>query len=245
MTDKTQMFAQGRVTLDDVRGAIGDTNPNETNAAKVRIALGDRGSFGTIQKHLDTLRQELATRLAPPATIGAVPPMPTDAAAAMWTAAWSAAQAVESARMLKLSADRDAALLRLDTTLQDVAGLVATVDDQTTRLEQAAMTAAELELQRVVDMQTAAADRAAAAEVAAGLAAELERARASIAEGATAAKHASELSEAGRVAMREELARLTDQIGELKAHLYKRVEAISAVPAVTDPEATDPPPAAT
>jgi len=36
------------------------------------------------------------------------------------------------------------------------------------------------------------------------------------------AAHASEMAEQGRAIMREELARLTDQIGELKANLYQR-----------------------
>jgi hypothetical protein len=45
------------VTLDEVRQAIGDTDPHNTNAAAVRRAIG-RGSLSTIQKHLDALRQE-------------------------------------------------------------------------------------------------------------------------------------------------------------------------------------------
>jgi chromosome segregation ATPase len=45
------------VTLEDVRGAVGDTDPHKTNAAAIRRALG-RGSLSTIQKHLDALRRE-------------------------------------------------------------------------------------------------------------------------------------------------------------------------------------------
>jgi hypothetical protein len=45
------------VTLEDVRGVVGDTDPHKTNAAAIRRALG-RGSLSTIQRHLDALRQE-------------------------------------------------------------------------------------------------------------------------------------------------------------------------------------------
>jgi chromosome segregation ATPase len=45
------------VTLDEVRQAIGDTDPHNTNAAAIRRVLG-RGSLSTIQRHLDALRQE-------------------------------------------------------------------------------------------------------------------------------------------------------------------------------------------
>jgi chromosome segregation ATPase len=45
------------VTLDEVRQAVGDTDPHKTNAAAIRRALG-RGSLSTIQKHLDALRRE-------------------------------------------------------------------------------------------------------------------------------------------------------------------------------------------
>jgi hypothetical protein len=45
------------VTLEDVREAIGDTDPHRTNAGAIRRALG-RGSLSTIQKHLDALRRE-------------------------------------------------------------------------------------------------------------------------------------------------------------------------------------------
>jgi hypothetical protein len=45
------------VTLEDVRGAVGDTDPHNTNAAAVRRVIG-RGSLSTIQRYLDALRRE-------------------------------------------------------------------------------------------------------------------------------------------------------------------------------------------
>lgn len=66
--------------------------------------------------------------------------------------------------------------------------------------------------------KTAAADRA-------QLAQELERTRQELAQARADAQHAAQIAEAGRELMRQELARLTDQVGELKAALYKRAEA--------------------
>ena len=48
------------VTLDDVRQALGDTDPSTTNAGKLRAILG-RGGMNTVQRHLDTIRAELRT----------------------------------------------------------------------------------------------------------------------------------------------------------------------------------------
>lgn len=54
----------------------------------------------------------------------------------------------------------------------------------------------------------------------------LERARQELAKVQADAAHAAEIAAAGRELMRQELARLTDQLGELKAALYKRAEAV-------------------
>ena len=66
----------GPVTLDDVRAAIGDTDPSTTNASKLRAALG-RGSQSTIQKHLDFIRAELAAA-APSLEATAAPEVPKE-----------------------------------------------------------------------------------------------------------------------------------------------------------------------
>lgn len=72
------------------------------------------------------------------------------------------------------------------------------------------------------DLAVAAADRAQVVQ-------ELERARQELAKVQADAAHAAEIAAAGRELMRQELARLTDQVGELKAALYKRAEAPPAV----------------
>ena len=47
------------ITKDEVMAVLGDADPMCTSAAKLRRVLG-RGSFATIQKHLDAIR---ATRI--------------------------------------------------------------------------------------------------------------------------------------------------------------------------------------
>ena len=45
----------GPITIDDVRQALADfrLNPSSTNAGAIRKIIG-RGSYATVQKHLDT-----------------------------------------------------------------------------------------------------------------------------------------------------------------------------------------------
>lgn len=231
MTDTTQTPAPAaaRVTIDDVRTVIEGTDLNKTNASKVRTLLGNRGSFETIQKHLGTLRAELAAAAAPPVAAAQVPALPADAAQAMWVAAWTAAQVQTMARAEKLSSERDAALLKLETMGQDLADQVQTMDEQASKLDQAAAAVAGVQATHLADLEKAEANQAAAAADRAQVVQELERIRQELAQEKAAAQHAAELAGSGRELMRQELARLTDQIGELKAALYKRAEASPAV----------------
>lgn len=217
-----------RVTIDDVRTVLEGTDPNATNASKVRALLGGRGSFETIQKHLGTLRQELATAATPPVPADQVPALPAEAAQAMWVAAWGAAQVQTLRRTEKLAAERDAALLKLETVGQDVAGLVATVDQQAGQLDQAAAAVAAIQAAHLADLEKAKADQGAVAAERDQLTKELERSRAELVKAQADAAHAAELAETGRAMMRSELDRLTDQVGELKAHLYKRADSAPA-----------------
>ena len=232
MTDTNQTpasAASSRVTIDDVRTVLEGIDPNSTNASKVRAMLGNRGSFETIQKHLGTLRAELAAAAAPPVAADAVPALPAETAQAMWQAAWVAAQVQTMKRAELLASERDAALLKLETMSQDLAGFMATVDEQSAQIDQAAEALAGVQAARLADQEKAAADRAAAVADRAELAKELERARQELAKVQAEAAHAAQIADAGRELMRQELARLTDQVGELKAALYKRADAAPAV----------------
>ena len=232
MTDTNQTpasAASSRVTIDDVRTVLEGIDPNSTNASKVRAMLGNRGSFETIQKHLGTLRAELAAAAAPPVAADAVPALPAETAQAMWVADWAAAQVATLRRTELLASERDAALLKLETMSQDLAGFMATVDEQSAQIDQAAEALAGVQAARLADQEKAAADRAAAVADRAELAKELERARQELAKVQAEAAHAAQIADAGRELMRQELARLTDQVGELKAALYKRADAAPAV----------------
>ena len=86
-----EQMTTGPVTFDDVRQALGDQDPAQTNAGALRKLLG-RGSLSTIQKHLDTLR----TQAVQPAVqeVGEVPKPPQDLIQGVWAHAWAAAQAL-------------------------------------------------------------------------------------------------------------------------------------------------------
>lgn len=217
-----------RITIDDVRTAIAGTNPNKTHAGKVRALLGGRGSQETIQKHLNTLRQELASATAPPVAPDTVPALPIDVAQQMWFAAWTAAQVQTLRRTETLATERDAALLKLETMGQDVEGLVATVDEQAGQLDQAAAAVAAIQAAHLADLDKAKAEQEAAERARVELGQALERSKSELAKTQADAVHAAQLAEAGRVMLRGELARLTDQVGELKAHLYRRAESAPA-----------------
>lgn len=254
MTDQDQTASTGRVTIDDVRTALGDTNPNQTNASKIRALLG-RGSFETIQKHLSTLRQELATAALPPVAPGAVPAIPVDVAQQLWLTAWAAAQLATFAKVEKLAAERDAALLKLDTINQDLTGFVATVDEQATQLEQLQTDkeTAEVKLDTAINTLERTQDEQALAlellsneraKFQAETAAEIEKlksdadikkmifisdlekaktsAQAEIDAIKSDASHKEELASKFKEMMQIEMARLNEQIGELKSHLYQR-----------------------
>lgn len=231
MTDTTQTLAPAasRITIDDVRTALDGNDPNKTNAGKVRALLGNRGSFETIQKHLFTLRAELAAAAAPPVAADAVPALPADAANQMWLAAWAAAQVATMARAEKLASERDAALLKLETMGQDLAGLVATVDEQAGELE-LADAARQVTAAQYLDALQAKTDAVEfQAEQTAEALRSVERTRQELAKVQADAARVAQIAEAGRDVVRQEIGRLTDQIGELKAALYKRAESAPAV----------------
>lgn len=232
----------GPITLEDVRAALGGTDPNATNAGKIRKILG-RGSFETIQKHLELIRRQQAPAL--PGPLAAPPPPPKDAIEAVWLAAWSASQAATYGRTERLSAERDAALELSGTRASDIAGLTADLDvllEQVTiaqqhaadlaakaqaDLEAAAQAAAETTaaLERVTQEKAKAeADAAQAAEQAAADAAKaLEQMAAAKTKVEADAAHANELAtlkaQVAKSAMQDTIDSLTDQTVELKSQV--------------------------
>lgn len=149
--------------------------------------------------------------------VEAVPGAPTLLIDQVWAGAWAAAQMATMRRTETLLGERDAALAELATLGQDMAGWVATVDEQAAQLERAAQATAAAQADRLAEQVSTEADRAQLAQA-------VQHCQAELAQAKRDAAHAGELAEQGRVMMRAELGRLTDQIGELKAHLYQRPE---------------------
>lgn len=218
MTNANQNTS-ANVTMEDVKNAIGTGDPSQTNASKIRQVLG-RGSMQTIQKFLDVLRAELSTPES--STQEQIPDTPSDLVRSVWVAAWTTASLQNQKRTEQLSTERDTALSRLQTTAADVIELTLTADQLAEQLQTAA---AELQAEREAHQaavvaaksgeEAAAAALTAAAADTAAITAELTKVKSD-------AVHAAQLAEAGRELLREELSRLTDQIGELKAALYSR-----------------------
>lgn len=227
MTEQNQNTAASKVTIDDVRAVIGEGDPNQTNASKVRTLLG-RGSFETIQKHLSTLRLELAAALVPTVSADQVPPVPTDAAASMWAAAYTAAQVLTLARSEKLAAERDAAVLQMEVMTVDLAGLVSAVDEQAAQLDRAAVTVAQVQAAHLSDVDQAKAGLLAAADelAAAKAAAEASEAvlRAQIVDLGHKVQVVEKDAANAALTLQVTIDRLTDQVGELKSLLHSQAQ---------------------
>ncbi|ABM40250.1 DNA-binding protein [Polaromonas naphthalenivorans] len=201
----------GPITLADVRAALADTDPSRTNAGALRKVLG-RGSYATIQKHLDAIRAERAP--APPEAPGAVPAPPAEALHAIWGAAWAQAQVMTLARMERLSAERDTALALAAAQAQDVAGLAAEIDAQAAAAQDLADSQAQAlaAAQGVALEATARADRQ-AQELAAARA-EIERITAAAAQAAALAEREATIE---RQTLQAALERQIDKYTDLKA----------------------------
>jgi hypothetical protein len=137
--DQTQQTptpaAAGPVTLDDVRQALGETDPHATNAGKLRVILG-RGGMGTIQKHLDAIRAERAAALMPQES-ALMPAAPGEAIAAIWAAAYGIAEARVRRRLDAVTAERDGLDLLASTLRADLAEMAAVADLASTAADQA------------------------------------------------------------------------------------------------------------
>jgi len=175
----------GPLTLADVRQALADTDPNSTNAGKIREKLG-RGSFATIQKHLETLRSELAPVV--PVAPGSAPAAPADAVSAIWGAAWAQAQILTLGRLESVTAERDASRSLADALAQDVSALSAAIDEKTAGFEVQTAVFSE-QLEKIKSSEDEVLARAAE------LAHELGLARAEIEKVTTAAAAAATLAE--------------------------------------------------
>lgn len=223
--------AKGNITFEDVRIALGNTDPDETHAGKLRAIIG-RGSNKTVQIHLDAIRKARAPAL--PGTQAPPPSLPKDVMESIWSSAWSAAQAMTYGRTEKLSAERDAALQISTTRSAEIEALNEDVDALREKIvlaeEHAAVLTAEAqaELESLARMTeekaNAQALAAAAAELAKSDAAKLieqlktEKARVE-ADSAHAAELAIRDAKIAENVMQSTINKLNDQIVELKGLL--------------------------
>lgn len=224
------MQQQGNITIDDVRAALSDTDPNSTNASRLRAIIG-RGSLATIQRHLDTIRAEKAPQ--PLEAVGEAPAVPKDVMQSLWSAAWQAAQAQSSGALA-------AALARLDVTEQalvtaradadsahaaaDTAvSLLADEKEQTKKAVETLVQENEALSKALEEARSKAEAEARAAHDALTTAkaeADLARERAAAALELVEAKH-----QAAQEAMRSEMDRLVNQLADLRAALARPVQA--------------------
>ena len=214
----------GPVTFEDVRDALGEVDPAQTNAGALRRTLG-RGSLSTIQKHLDALRAQAVQPAAPEA--GEVPTPPSDLLQGLWAMAWGHAQAmVQTALAAALAkaealgqalgiaqADAVAAQAEADQARDDMVAVVA-------RLE-----SLDAENQRVIDRVQAAHE-----EQVLALRAGLSDAR----NDAEQARHALDVATARHAAdlavLRGELDRQVSQLADLRAALQRPAPATEKAP---------------
>lgn len=215
MTDTTNT---GNITLDDVRAALGDTAPSSTNAGALRRVLG-RGSLSTIQKHLDTIRAEGA---APALELaGAAPAAPSDLVAAVWSAAWAAAQARTMGALAQAQAQVAQQAQALAVAQADAAAAQEQADQVAQALEQAQQEQTQQQ-EGAAQAQDAAQAQAQAQQAAA--AQELATVRQELAT----AQQVQELERAQHAAvaatLRGEVDRLVSQLADLRAALGKNAE---------------------
>jgi hypothetical protein len=202
------------ITLDDVRQALGDTDPHSTNSSKLRAELG-RGSFATIQKHLDTIRAEVLAAQQP-AAVGEVPAMPDDFAG-LWAAAYACAVATVRGRLDAVVSERDALLVTVASARGDVEALEQVIEEG--EAVSAAQAARISELDLIV--ATLGDNHATAlSELTAGHAATVTALEAGLKE----AQYRVEIGHRDHQLAEQKnqglVDRLTDQIGELKSLLH-------------------------
>lgn len=230
------------VTLDDVRAALGDTDPSATNAGKLRAAIG-RGGMGTIQRHLDTIRAELRAAALQPLTAGTVPPMPADTAAAvagLWAQAYAAAETLLRRRLDAVTAERDALAADVAERRADALAMADDLDAAEARATAVAAAAAAEALKAEEATRVAQASTQALAEALQAAEQRVIAVQADAAHAAqlAAAQHAAELQrvEHDRLVERQALQAALDRAGERHAEALSLLHALRPAPVPAQPQ---------
>lgn len=208
----------GVITKSDVLAALGDTDPHATNAGKLQRLIG-RGSTSTVQKFLDEIRAALVAIPTPP---GTVPTAPGEAVAAIWSAAWAAAQVQTLGRLEAVTNQRDTLQALSSTQAADIKALAAEVDELGNALAQA-KTLADAATQALENLQNTSHDEL--VQVKSNAAATIAQRDAEIVRITSAAETAAAIAQRDAqitaAAMQSTIDRLTDQVAELKSWIHR------------------------
>lgn len=223
MTPTTPTPNKAPITKEDVLQALGDTDPNKTNASSLLRLIG-RGSQTTIQKHLDAIRAERAPAL--PVASGSIPAAPSEVLTALWNAAWLYAQVQTLGRLDEVSAQRDAGATKLATIEQDLAASLAEAESLTEQLAQATAAAVGQEQAQATELQGLQATNALLTVQLAEARAETESTRLAAANVASIAERDAQLLTKQHAANTEHL---MSQVLELRELLAKHLAPPAAV----------------
>lgn len=211
---------QKNITRDDVRVALSDVDPNSTNAGRIREIL-KRGSLQTIQKFLEEIRAEKVPQVQ---QISEVPNAPKDLINAVWQAAYQSAQSQSFNLVATSIALKEQALARVVTLEKDIQMFTEQENVVAEKLQIMQENIETYELKCAAYEATRRQDfdlfQSREAQLKDDIAKQVE----AYAIAKKDAAHQDTLHQQQRDIMRVELERLTDQVGELKAHLYKRAE---------------------
>lgn len=213
----------GPVTLADVRQVVED--PFQTNANRVREHLG-RGSNATIQKHLQTLREEL--RRKQEVSDSEVPTAPDSVVQNLWATAWTAASAQVRTRLEQITSERDQYREAAEAATADAQAMAEALDlarsesenstaEHAREREQAAQALAESEARLNAQDQAWKQERE-------QLQAQVQEHQQKLKDLEHAAALVERDREIERQTLRGEIDRLTTQLAQVQAYLFGKKE---------------------
>lgn len=215
------------ITYENVVFALGDLNPVKTNAAALRLKLG-RGSLGTIQRHLNTIRIEHEKTAETVTVLRDTPPAPPEALA-IWPLAYSAAVAQVRERLDAIVEQRDRLVENEKNARDDMAMLATEIESLEAEVTTAAASAVSLEQQTAASAEKAALELSTAlTEAALALQHEKDSAEAMqalLSDKLSEALHKGEIeelkSQAAIQTLQAALDRLVGQLADFKSALHK------------------------
>lgn len=217
----------GPITYEDVVLALGDSNPVKTNAGALRLKLG-RGSFATIQRHLETIRGEREKTAKAVTVLRDTPPAPPEVMG-IWNQAYSAAVAQVRERLDAIVEQRERLVENEKNARDDIAALTTAIESLEAEATTAAASAVSLEQQTAASAEKAALELSTVlAKAARALQYEKDSAKAMqalLSDKLSEALHKGEIeelkSQAAIQTLQAALDRLVGQLADFKSALHK------------------------